>query len=705
MKAMSIPAPAVCDADALSRNRAQRNEAFPRMSDKPLTDIPFSQFDLHPQLLAGLEGAGFISCTPIQAMTLPVALPGGDVAGQAQTGTGKTLAFLVAVMNRLLTRPALADRKPGDPRALILAPTRELAIQIHKDAVRIGPELGLKFALVYGGVDYDKQRELLQQGVDVIIATPGRLIDYVKQHKVVSLHACEICVLDEADRMFDLGFIKDIRFLLRRMPVRTERQTLLYSATLSHRVLELAYEHMNEPQKMVVETESITASRVRQKIYYPADEEKLPLLLGLLSRGEGARTMVFVNTKVFVERVARALERAGYRVGVLSGDVPQKKRESLLKRFQAGQLEILVATDVAARGLHIDGIKYVYNYDLPFDAEDYVHRIGRTARLGEEGDAISFACERYAMGLPDIEAFIEQKIPSEPVTQELLTALPRKPREGAVADDGQTESVGEIFREAREQRAADEARRGGGPRGGRGERGERGERSGRGDRDGRRGGGRGRGPRREDAPAADAQGALTPGGVAQGDAGAVTAAPQAPAQTQESGATDTAGASAVQAASAPQRQGAPEAGDEQAPRKRRRRRGGRRRSGEGGEARQEAGGNQTGQGREGERRNGPRADGDERPRRGEGGGQRRGGRGRRQGEGGQEGSNQQPAASAPATEAARSGERPARKGKGPHHVPARTAAPRENAGDNGGSLFSRIGRGIKRLVGRTPEGS
>ena len=699
MKAMSIPAPAVCDADALSRNRAQRNEAFPRMSDKPLTDIPFSQFDLHPQLLAGLEGAGFISCTPIQAMTLPVALPGGDVAGQAQTGTGKTLAFLVAVMNRLLTRPALADRKPGDPRALILAPTRELAIQIHKDAVKIGPELGLKFALVYGGVDYDKQRELLQQGVDVIIATPGRLIDYVKQHKVVSLHACEICVLDEADRMFDLGFIKDIRFLLRRMPVRTERQTLLYSATLSHRVLELAYEHMNEPQKMVVETESITASRVRQKIYYPADEEKLPLLLGLLSRGEGARTMVFVNTKVFVERVARALERAGYRVGVLSGDVPQKKRESLLKRFQAGQLEILVATDVAARGLHIDGIKYVYNYDLPFDAEDYVHRIGRTARLGEEGDAISFACERYAMGLPDIEAFIEQKIPSEPVTQELLTALPRKPREGAVADDGQTESVGEIFREAREQRAADEARRGGGPRGGRG------ERSGRGDRDGRRGGGRGRGPRREDAPAADAQGALTPGGVAQGDAGAVTAAPQAPAQTRESGATDTAGASAVQAASAPQRQGAPEAGDEQAPRKRRRRRGGRRRSGEGGEARQEAGGNQTGQGREGERRNGPRADGDERPRRGEGGGQRRGGRGRRQGEGGQEGSSQQPAASAPATGAARSGERPARKGKGPHHVPARTAAPRENAGDNGGSLFSRIGRGIKRLVGRTPEGS
>lgn len=479
------------------------------MSDKPLTDLTFSSFELHPALQAGLEGAGFTRCTPIQALTLPVALPGGDVAGQAQTGTGKTLAFLVAVVNRLLTRPALADRKPEDPRALILAPTRELAIQIHKDAVKFGSDLGLRFALVYGGVDYDKQRELLQQGVDVIIATPGRLIDYVKQHKVVSLHACEICVLDEADRMFDLGFIKDIRFLLRRMPERTIRQTLLFSATLSHRVLELAYEHMNEPQKLVVEAETITAARVRQRIYFPADDEKIPLLLGLLSRSEGARTMVFVNTKVFVERVARSLEKAGYRVGVLSGDVPQKKRESLLNRFQKGQLEILVATDVAARGLHIDGIKYVYNYDLPFDAEDYVHRIGRTARLGEEGDAISFACERYAMGLPDIEAYIEQKIPSEPVTKELLTPLPRpeRPAPAAGEEGEENESVGQIFREAREARAAEEERRGGGRSGGRsgGGRGER--------RDGERSGERrSRGPRKprvegEQVAAAPAEGA------------------------------------------------------------------------------------------------------------------------------------------------------------------------------------------------------
>lgn len=433
------------------------------MSDNPLTDIPFSSLPLTPTLLAGLDQAGFTRCTPIQAMTLPVALAGRDVAGQAQTGTGKTLAFLVAAINRLLTQPALAERKPEDPRALILAPTRELAIQIHKDAVKFASDLGLKFALVYGGVDYDKQRALLQAGADIIIATPGRLIDYVKQHKVVSLHACEVCILDEADRMFDLGFIKDIRFLLRRMPARTTRQTLLFSATLSHRVLELAYEHMNEPEKLVVETESITAARVRQTVYFPSNEEKLPLLLGLLSRSEGARTMVFVNTKVFVERVARALEKAGYRVGVLSGDVPQKKRESLLRRFQAGQLEILVATDVAARGLHIAGVKYVYNYDLPFDAEDYVHRIGRTARLGEEGDAISFACEMYAMSLPDIEAYIEQKIPVGQVSAELMTALPRPARAPLPAgadgedEDADGESIGEIFREVREQKAAEKA--------------------------------------------------------------------------------------------------------------------------------------------------------------------------------------------------------------------------------------------------------
>jgi ATP-dependent RNA helicase RhlB len=360
-----------------------------------------------------------------------------------------------------------------------------------------------------------------------------------------------MCVLDEADRMFDLGFIKDIRFLLRRMPERTTRQTMLFSATLSHRVLELAYEHMNEPEKIVVESEFVTAARVRQKIYYPADEEKIPLLLGLLSRSEGARTMVFVNTKAFVERVARSLEKAGYRVGVLSGDVPQKKRESLLKKFQAGQLEILVATDVAARGLHIDGVSHVYNYDLPFDAEDYVHRIGRTARLGAEGDAISFACERYGMSLPDIEAYIDQKIPGEHVTPDMLVAVPRAPRpvvEGEVG--GEDDSIHTIFREAREQKAADEQRRGGG----RGKPG--GPRSGSGSRAGGRSEG-GSGERRTPRPPRKRE----------GDVAVADAAPKVEAAPKPA------------AAPAPKPHGNGEAAHpegERAPRKRRRRRGGRR---------------------------------------------------------------------------------------------------------------------------------
>ena len=438
-----------------------------KMSDKPLTDIAFSSFALQPALLAGLESAGFTRCTPIQAITLPISLSGRDVAGQAQTGTGKTLAFLVTLVERLMSRPALANRGPADPRAMILAPTRELAIQIHKDAEKFCGALGFKFALIYGGVDYDKQRAQLTSGCDVIIATPGRLIDYVRQG-VVHLHACEVCILDEADRMFDLGFIKDLRFLLRKLPRREERQTLMFSATLSHRVLELAYEHMNEPEKVIVETETITASRVRQAVYFPSNEEKLPLLIGLLSRTDANRTMVFVNTKAWVERVGRALEKAGYRVGVLSGDVPQKKRQSLLARFQRAELEILVATDVAARGLHIDAVSHVYNFDLPFDAEDYVHRIGRTARLGLEGDAISFACEIYAQSLPEIEAYIDQKIPVEAVTAELLRAIPRAPREAVVNADGEAnESIADIFREARaEALASGRGPKTGGSRGG-----------------------------------------------------------------------------------------------------------------------------------------------------------------------------------------------------------------------------------------------
>ncbi|NCT68853.1 MAG: DEAD/DEAH box helicase, partial [Rhodanobacteraceae bacterium] len=402
------------------------------MSQHPLTDITFESFDLHPRLLSGLNATGFTRCTPIQALTLPLALTGRDIAGQAQTGTGKTGAFLVAVLNRLLTRPAAADRKLTDPRAIIIAPTRELAIQIDKDFRTIGRDTGLTSALIYGGVDYDKQRDALKAGCDLIIATPGRLIDYLKQH-VFSFNAIEAVVLDEADRMFDLGFIKDIRFLFRRMPPREQRQSMLFSATLSHRVLELAYEHMNEPEKMTVEADNVTADRVRQLVYFPAKEEKQPLLLNLLSRLDAHRSIVFVNTKMAAEKVTRVLERQGFGVATLSGDVPQAKRERLLGKFQKGEIEILVATDVAARGLHIPAVSHVFNYDLPQDAEDYVHRVGRTARLGAEGDAISFACDLYAMSLPDIERYIEQKIPTASIEPEMLVVPPPRARKASAA--------------------------------------------------------------------------------------------------------------------------------------------------------------------------------------------------------------------------------------------------------------------------------
>ena len=413
------------------------------MAEHVLTDTFFEQFDLHPLLQRGLADCGFTRCTPIQALSLPPALSGRDVAGQAQTGTGKTCAFLVAAMNRLLTTPALAERRIEDPRALVIAPTRELAIQIEKDARAIGRHTGLRLALIYGGVDYDKQRQLLKDGCDIIIATPGRLLDYYKQH-VFSLGTVEVMVIDEADRMFDLGFIADVRYLFRRLPAREQRQVMLYSATLSYRVLELAYEHMNSPEKVVVESEYVTADRVRQHIFFPAKEEKIPLLLNLLERHGPSRSIVFVNTKAAAERVSERLARHGLKVGTLSGDVPQKKRETLLGRFQRGEIEMLVATDVAARGLHIADVSHVFNYDLPQDAEDYVHRIGRTARLGADGDAISFACDLYAVALPEIETYIGQKIPVEAVTMDLLKPVPPRARAAVpvdVADEADDDSV------------------------------------------------------------------------------------------------------------------------------------------------------------------------------------------------------------------------------------------------------------------------
>jgi len=284
----------------------------------------------------------------------------------------------------------------------------------------------LKFAIVFGGVDYDKQRRILEEGVDVLIGTPGRIIDYFKQH-VFDLRHIQVAVMDEADRMFDLGFIKDIRFILRRLPHPTSRLTMMFSATLSHRVMELAYEHMNNPELIRIEPDKMTVDSVKQVLYFPSTEEKIPLLMGLLRRIDARRTMVFVNTKRVAEVLERTLTANGFVAQAISGDVPQTKRLKMMRDFHDGEIAVLIATDVASRGLHIPDVSHVFNFDLPNDAEDYVHRIGRTARAGAAGDAISFGCEEYAIALPDIERYIGHQIPRAAIDAVDLAAVTAPP--------------------------------------------------------------------------------------------------------------------------------------------------------------------------------------------------------------------------------------------------------------------------------------
>jgi ATP-dependent RNA helicase RhlB len=416
------------------------------MSDAHLSQLTFDSLIIPESVKRGIAEQGFTRATPIQAQTLPVALAGRDVAGQAQTGTGKTAAFLIALFNRLLTDLGAPNRPVNAPRAIVIAPTRELAVQIHSDAEAIGKYTGLKLAIVFGGVDYEKQRRILEEGVDVLIGTPGRIIDYFKQH-VFDLRHIQVAVMDEADRMFDLGFIKDIRFILRRMPHPTLRLTMMFSATLSHRVMELAYEHMNNPELIRIEPDKMTVDRVTQVLYFPSTEEKIPLLMGLLRRIDARRTMVFVNTKRVAEVLERTLTANGFVAQALSGDVPQTKRLKMMRDFHNGDIAVLIATDVASRGLHIPDVSHVFNFDLPNDAEDYVHRIGRTARAGAEGDAISFGCEEYAISLPDIERYIGHQIPRaaiETVDLAAVTAPPpavwreRAPRQGQSRGGGRS---------------------------------------------------------------------------------------------------------------------------------------------------------------------------------------------------------------------------------------------------------------------------
>jgi ATP-dependent RNA helicase RhlB len=373
-----------------------------------LTQTRFDEFNLPAEIIAGLNDAGFVYCTPIQAQTLPVSLTGKDVAGQAQTGTGKTAAFLVTVVNSLLT--SRARKKNSAPSALIVAPTRELSHQIYEEAKVLCRHTNLSLVQVVGGVDYVKQADILKGGVDVVICTPGRIIDYYKR-KIFKTEGIKALVIDEADRLLDLGFAKDMRYILRKLPAYDKRQSMLFSATLSYRVMELTYEFMNLPEFISVTPETVTVEGIEQRLFHVGIEKKIPLLLGLLKREEWIRMLIFVNTKAGVEYVTHKLKGNGWPAEGITGDLPQRKRFRLMARFKKGQIKILVATDVASRGIHVEDISHVINYDLPQDSENYVHRIGRTARAGKTGKAISLACEKYVFHLEPLEKMLEYKIP------------------------------------------------------------------------------------------------------------------------------------------------------------------------------------------------------------------------------------------------------------------------------------------------------
>jgi ATP-dependent RNA helicase RhlB len=360
--------------------------------------VKFEELHIHEKVREGIRDAGFIECTPVQAQTLPIALEGKDIAAQSQTGTGKTAAFLIAVFSRMLETPP--PKRGPSPRALIIAPTRELVVQITAEAELLSGSADFRICSVYGGIDYLKQREELAKGVDMLIGTPGRLIDYLKQ-RVYSLRKTQFLVIDEADRMFDMGFISDLRFMLRRMSP-------------------MCYEHMNMPERFSVTPEQVTVELIKQELYHVGKSEKFGVLLGILRREPDGRYLIFCNTRAAVDRLERLLNANNLATAAITGDLDQKKRLRVLSRFKEGRLPILAATDVASRGLHIDGVTHVINFDLPQDVEDYVHRIGRTARAGSEGRAISLACEEYVHSLADVEDFIKKKIPVVLLTDEMI---------------------------------------------------------------------------------------------------------------------------------------------------------------------------------------------------------------------------------------------------------------------------------------------
>lgn len=367
--------------------------------------MKFSEFSLNENLMRGIDDANFTDCLPVQERTYEHALKGIDVMVQSQTGSGKTAAFLVSIY-QLFTEDTYKHQK----RALIIAPTRELAVQIDDEAKILGAHLPFRTGCFYGGVGYERQEHLIKKGVDIIIGTPGRLID-LNQSKTLDFSDIGILIIDEADRLFDMGFLPDLRRMLKKLPDINHRQTMLFSATLSDRVQKLASEYMNNPVAIDVAPESITVETVTQELYHVAKEEKMKLLIGLLKKENPSSALIFTNMKTRAAEVARRLSLNGIGCEYIIGDLPQTKRLKIINEIKSGAIRILVATDVAARGLHINDLDLVVNYDLPEDPEAYVHRIGRTARAGKSGKAITIVCERYLYGLEAIESLINIKIP------------------------------------------------------------------------------------------------------------------------------------------------------------------------------------------------------------------------------------------------------------------------------------------------------
>lgn len=372
--------------------------------------IRFQDFDLPAILMHGIYDLGFKFCTPIQAEILPSTLAGKDATGRAQTGTGKTAAFLITVITRLLNSPLEGKRKSGIPRVLVIAPTRELVIQISEEARQLSKYTQLQVHSIYGGMDYEKQRKQLARiPVDIMVATPGRLLDFQRRREL-SLKDIEVLIIDEADRMLDMGFIPDVRKIINSTPPKNRRQTLFFSATLTEEITRLALQWTRNPVAVEIEPEQVAVDTVEQRIYIVTLEKKFSVLFNYIHQQELHRVLIFCNRKDEVRKLALKLSRYGMNCSMLSGDVPQKKRLRRLEDFKSGKIRVLVATDVAGRGIHIEGMDHVINFTLPRDPEDYVHRIGRTGRAGAAGTSVSFADEEDAFYIPAIESFIGRNL-------------------------------------------------------------------------------------------------------------------------------------------------------------------------------------------------------------------------------------------------------------------------------------------------------